>query len=334
MYNIELLLANNDLLALAERAGAKFRKTGGEYRSHCPIHGGKNPSAFAVWEESGKQKWMCFTRGCGQGDVVDFVETWQQIKFKDAVAFLGGEIIKDPVEMERMARDRHEKARMDREAAQAREDARRKELQAEEKHLEYHRMLNDYFTGEWVKRGLDESWQNYFCLGGCPDFVIEEGYHTPTLTIPIVSEKNEILNIKHRLLNPKTPKDKYRPERSGLGPFPYFLAYPNIGYDGDVIWVLEGEVKTMVTASINPHENWSYIGVPGMSQYKGLVDKLKGKNVIAVSDPNAECEVAKFCKDVGGRMVELPEKIDDLVVSHGYDGDWLMALEKQARRVR
>lgn len=334
MYNIESLLVSNDLVAFAERAGAKFRKSGNTYRSHCPIHGGNNPTAFHVWEADGKQKWKCFTRGCGQGDVIDFIETWQQKSFKDAVLFLGGEVISDPEAMKRLASDRHEKAKLDREAAQAREEARRKELQAEEKHLLYHKMLNDYFVGEWVKRGLDESWQNYFCLGGCPDFVVDEGYHTPTLTIPIVSENNEVLNIKHRLLNPKTPKDKYRPERSGLGVFPYFLAYPGMGYDGDVIWVLEGEVKSMVLASINPEEKWNYIGVPGMSQYGGLFDKLKGKNVIAIADPNAECEVYKFCKSVNGRMVQLADKVDDMIVEHGYDGDWLRSIERQARRVK
>jgi hypothetical protein len=336
LYNIEALLSKNDLVEFAERAGAKFRKTGGELRSHCPIHGGKNPNAFAVWEELGKQKWKCFTRGCGVGDVVDFIQVWQQKSFKDAVAFLGGEIIADPREMERLARERHLRAVQARKEALQQEEARRKELQAEEKHLEYHMNLksNGYFTEQWVSRGLDESWQNYFCLGGCTDFVIDGGYHTPTLTIPIMNGSNEVLNIKHRLLNPKNPKDKYRPERSGLGPFPYFLAYPNMGYDGDVVWVVEGEVKTMVLASINPEERWSYVGVPGMSQYKGLVDKLKGKNVVAVADPNAECEVAKFCKEVSGRMIQLPEKVDDLVVSHGYDGDWLRSMERQARRVR
>lgn len=334
MYNIEALLAKNDLLAFAERAGASFKKTGGEYRSHCPIHGGKNPSAFAVWMEDGKQKWKCFTRGCGMGDLIDFVAVWQQKSFTKAIEFLGGEIIDDPEEMRRLAEERHRRAVQYKLEAQQTEDARRKELQAEEKHLQYHRQLNDYFMSEWTKRGLDESWQNYFCLGGCPDFVIDGGYHTPTLTIPVVNENSEVMNIKHRLLNPKNPKDKYRPERSGLGPFPYFLAYPGMGYDGDVIWVIEGEIKTAVTSTINPDEKWIYIGVPGMSQYKGLTEKLKGKNVVAVTDPGAECEVVKFCQEVNGRMIQLPEKVDDLIVAHGYDGDWLRSIEKQARRVK
>lgn len=333
MYNIEALLAKNDLVELAERAGAKFKRTGGELRSHCPIHGGKNPGAFAVWVESGKQKWKCFTRGCGVGDVIDFVVVWQQKEFKDAIAFLGGEVINDPVEMERLARERHQRAIRAKQEALQQEEARRKELQAEQKHLQYHNMLNDYFTSEWIKRGLDESWQNYFCLGGCPDFVIDGGYHTPTLTIPIINENSEVLNIRHRLLNPRDPTDKYRPEKPGLGAS-FFMAYPNMGYCGDVIWVIEGEIKTAVVSTINPEESWNYIGVPGLSNYGKLTDKLKGKNVVAVSDPGAEEKVSEFCKSVNGRMIQLPEKIDDLVVSHGYDGDWLRSMEKQARRVR
>jgi len=71
-----------------------------------------------------------------------------------------------------------------------------------------------------------------------------------------------------------------------------------------------------------------------MSQYGGLVDKLFGKNVVVVADPNAEVEAGEFAKKVNGRMVELPEKIDDLIVAHGYDGDWLRGIERQARRVK
>lgn len=332
-YNIEALLAKNDLLVFAERAGGVFHKTGGEYRSHCPLHGGKNPNAFAVWESEGKQKWKCFTRGCGTGDIVDFIQVWQQKSFKDAILFLGGEVVSDPVEMERLARERHERAVREKQEAQAREDARRKELQAEQKHLEYHKMLNDYFTSEWIKRGLDESWQNFFCLGGCPDFVIDNGYHTPTLTIPIINEKQELQNIRHRLLNPKIPTDKYRPERPGLAAS-YFMAFPTMGYSGDVVWVIEGEIKTAVVATINPEESWNYIGVPGLTNYTKLVDLLKGKNVIAIADPGAEEKIAGFCKSVNGRMVQLADKVDDMIVAHGYDGDWLRSIEKQARRVK
>src|SRR6185369_10737531 len=281
-YNVEELLMKNDLIAFAERAGARFNRIGKEMRSCCPLHGGKNPTGFSVWDDGGKQRWRCFTDTCGGGDLIDFISAWQHKSFKDAVVFLGGEVALDPFEMERLARERHEKAVRAREAALKIEEARRKELQAEEKHLYYHSHMNQYFVDEWIKRGLDECWQGFFYLGGCEDFVVNETWHTPTLTIPIRDENFEVLNIKHRLLNPLKPADKYRPEKPGLGKFPYFLSFPELGYSGDVVWVLEGEIKSMVSASINPEEKWQYIGVPGMSQYGGLVEKLFGKNVIVV----------------------------------------------------
>lgn len=333
-YNVEELIARNDLVAFAERAGAKFRKMGREYRSHCPIHGGQNPTGFVVWDDGGKQRWKCYTDSCGFGDLLDFIQMWQKKTFKDAVQFLGGDTFFDPEEMRRLADERHQRAVREREAAQKVEDARRKELQAEEKHLFYHNNMTQYFVDEWIKRGLDECWQGYWSLGGCPDFVVNGDWHTPTLTIPIVDEHYEVLNIKHRLLNPPKPGDKYRPEKTGLGKFPYFLSFPELGYGGDVVWVVEGEVKSMVSASITPDSGWQYIGVPGMSQYGGLTEKLFGKNVVVVADPNAEKEAGEFCKKVNGRFVELPEKIDDLIVAHGYDGDWLRGIERQARRIK
>lgn len=334
MTDIDTLVANVDLVELVIRAGGNPKAEYGKgYRTHCPLHGGDNRTAFAVYNESGKQKWICYTGNCGGGDAIDFVEKWQNKTYKQAVEFLGGNVLADPFEMERLAKERHERAVREREAAQLKEDARRKELQAERKHLFYHENMSDYFVDQWLKRGLDESWQGFFCLGACPDFVINDGWHTPTLTIPIRDEKYEVLNIKHRLLNPQNQNDKYRPEMPGLGQFPYFLAFPELGYGDSVVWVLEGEIKAAVTATITPDATWSYIGVPGLSRYGGLVDKLFGKNVIVVPDPNAEKETMEFCKKVNGRWLELPAKVDDLIVSHGYDGEWLKAMEKQARRI-
>jgi hypothetical protein len=334
-YNVEELISRNDLVAFAERAGAKFKKMGKEYRSHCPIHGGQNGTAFVVWDDGGKQKWRCYTDVCGFGDIIDFIKVWQKKNFVDAVRFLGGDTFFDPEEMKRLADERHQRAVREREAAQKIEEARRKELRSEEKHLFYHNNMTQFFVDEWLKRGLDESWQGFWNLGGCPDFVVNDTWHTPTLTIPIVDEQFEVLNIKHRLLNPPKPGDKYRPERPGLGKFPYFMAYPDLGYDkGDVYWILEGEIKAAVTATITPESGWQFIGVPGKSQYTELVGKLNGKNVIVVPDPDAGKETAEFCRAVNARYIRLPGKVDDMVVEHGYDGDWLRGIEKQARRLK
>jgi hypothetical protein len=330
MYNIDEILARSDLRALVERAGGQLKKD----RCPCPIHGGHEPTGFSVYHKDGRDLWQCFSGDCGGGDAIRFVEVWQQKTFKQACLFLGGDILADPIEMEQLARHRHAKAVEERKAAEAREEARRKELQAEEKHLFYHNQLNDYFIDQWDQRGINTMWQGFFYVGGCADFSINAEWKTPTLTIPIFNKNYEVLNIKHRLLNPQNPKDKYRPERSGLGSFPSFMAFPDRGYDGSITWVIEGEIKAMVTATITPNSEWQFIGVPGRSQYKAIAESLKGKNVIVVPDPGAEKDAAQFCKAVNGRWLTLPQKIDDMIVEQGFDGSWLLSMEKQARRIR
>ena len=329
MYDVEKILQQADLRTLVERAGGELVKD----RCPCPIHGGHDATGFSVYHKDGRDLWQCFSGDCGGGDAIRFVEVWQQKTFKQACLFLGGDALADPVEMEQLARARHKKAVAEREAAQAKEDARRKELQAEEKHLFYHNQMDDYFIQQWLDRGIDKTWQNFYSVGGCKEFSISPEYKTPTLTIPIYNVSYEVLNIKHRLLNPLNPKDKYRPERSGLGAFPPFLAFPDAGFNAPVTWVIEGEIKAMVTATITPVAEWQFIGVPGRSQYKSLIEQLKGKDVIVVPDPGAEKDAAEFCRAVGGRWLGLPDKIDDMIIEQDYDGSWLAGMEKQARKV-
>lgn len=330
MFNVEEIIQSANLRELVARAGGELVRD----RCACPIHGGHDKNSFTVYHKDGRDLWQCFSGDCGGGDVIAFVMTWQGKDFKQACLFLGGNIHLDPMEMERLARERHAKAVKERDAAEAKEEARRKELQAEEKHLLYHRQMSDEYISEWLKRGVDESYQGLWYLGACVDFVINDGWHTPSLTIPIMNTTFDVLNIKHRLLKPQNPKDKYRPERSGLGAFPPFLAYPENGYDGAITWVIEGEIKAMVTATITPDSEWQFIGVPGRSQYKGLAERLTGKNVIVVPDPGAEKDAADFCKAIKGRWLTLPDKIDDLINEQQLDASWLQRIEKQARRIR
>lgn len=330
MFDVEKILQSTDLTVLVERAGGQLNKR----HCACPLHGGDNQNGFSVFEHDGRQMWKCWTRDCGAGDAIDFVMAWQGLDFKRACEFLGGNTLGDPVEMERLARERHERAVEEHKRAEQQMEARRKELQAEQKHLYYHNHMNDFFIGEWLKRGIDEAWQGFFSVGGCEDFVINDGWHTQTLTIPIFDVNYDVLNIKHRLLNPQKPNDKYRPEKSGLGAFPPLLAFPDKGFDGAVTWVIEGEIKAMVTATITPDSDWQFIGVPGRTQYTGLVEKLFNKNVIVVPDPGAEKDAAGFCKAVHGRWLSLPGKIDDIIIEHGCDPSWLLSMERQARRVK
>ncbi len=89
----------------------------------------------------------------------------------------------------------------------------------------------------------------------------------------------------------------------------------------------------MVTWTQVPSMDIQCIGVPGRSQVKALVDRLKGKNVIAIPDPGAEKDALDFARAVGGRYIAPPDKIDDYIISSGMTSAGMSALIKQARRV-
>lgn len=86
MVDIEALLRRVDLAALAEAAGARFD---GRRSSHCPLHGGDNPTAFHIYTGAdGRQRWHCFTRcqpGRNDGDALAFWRAWRQVDFPTAL---------------------------------------------------------------------------------------------------------------------------------------------------------------------------------------------------------------------------------------------------------
>jgi len=330
MFDVEAIRRNADLRDLVEKAGGELDAHG---RGACPIHGGDNSDAFHVYEKDGKQLWKCFSADCGGGDAFAFVQAWRGWSFVKACEFLGGNVQDDPAEMKRLADERMAKAALEHEEARLKVEAARKELQVAEKHLYYHETMGEWAKQAWTERGLDESWQRFYYLGACDDFVIGDGWHTPTLTIPIFDEERNVLNIKHRLINPQKPKDKYRPEKSGLGPFPPLLALPEMGYDGGTIIVVEGEIKAMVMWVRAENPDIQVIGVPGLSQFKSLSSRLFGKNVYVLPDPGGEKEAYEFAKSVNGSFLRLPDKPDDYVLKMNLHKDEIKALLKQARRV-
>lgn len=87
--NFDQLFAHIDLVDLASQAGAKLHRTGNSLRSVCPLHKGKNKTAFSVYtDDNGRQRWHCHT-GCNAGgDVIDFVRRWQNLDFIEAVRWL------------------------------------------------------------------------------------------------------------------------------------------------------------------------------------------------------------------------------------------------------
>lgn len=327
--NIEGVLAKTDLFDLVQKAGGEIGRDG---RCACPIHGGKDTNAFHVYADAGKQKWKCFSGECGGGDALDFVQKWRGWDLKQSYEFLGGEQQYDPQEMKRLADERHARAAAELLDKQQRMEAARRELQVAERHLYYHDNMGQWAVDMWKQRGLDEGLQSFFTLGACDDFTVGD-FHTPTLTIPIFSEDKSLLNIKHRLINPKKQNDKYRPETHGLGAFPPLLAIPEMGYDGELIVVVEGEIKAMVTWAHLPGMDFQVIGVAGKNAFKPLAEKLLGKKVIVIPDPQGEKEAIELARAVRGSVFYTPEKVDDFLLSTQMTSDNFYKAIRQSRKV-
>jgi hypothetical protein len=334
-------ILKNDLIDIAERAGANFHHAGREQRSACPLHGGNNINAFAVYmDDTGKQRWKCFTGSCGSGDMYDFVMAWQGIDFVGAYRFLGGEQHPDPAKVTAAAHERAEHARVCAEE-KANEYLRTlTDLRNAKTWLAYHQQLDQKPDARelWRKRGVPDDWQNFWQLGYCSSFTagFDGGaWLTPTLTIPVFDPEWNVMNIRHRLLNPPKPNDKYRPERPGLQAAPY-IAYPSLGWDTDPIFVVEGEVKSMITFLTMWRKDepaFQVIGIPGKNQFRGIVDQLQGHDVYICFDPDATQQAAEAARMVKGRYCTFPMKIDDAINAGALDKDGITRLMKMGRKV-
>lgn len=87
--DLDALLSRVNLEEIIERAGTKLQRSGGDLRGVCPLHKGDNPTAFSVYsDQSGHQRWRCYTKCDAGGDAIDFVQRWQGLDFIGAVKYL------------------------------------------------------------------------------------------------------------------------------------------------------------------------------------------------------------------------------------------------------
>lgn len=217
-------------------------------------------------------------------------------------------------------------------------------LKREKRWVEYHDILtkDDALRKLWRYRGIPNEYQDLWSFGYCPNFIAWsrdgkgewEEYKTPTLSIPIFgkSENNElsVLNIRHRLLQPKKPDDKYRPEAKNLGANPWF-SDPEVSFDHDNYLVIEGEIKAAVTHILLDDKNLQVIGLPGTKTWELIVDKLRGKRVTIYFDPDATNIAEKFAKELKCKTFSLPVKIDDGINAGIITKSDLLRIIKQAR---
>lgn len=336
---IDQVIDRADLVEIANQAGAHLERSSGQYRGMCPLHGGDNPTGFVVYRSGGRQKWHCFTRDCGGGDVIDFVMIYKKMDFRQAVEYLGGgNSYNDPAEVARITLERAKRQQEELEDKIKLAQDALADLREAAAHLQYHANLaaSEAARDIWRRRGVDDYWQDYWQLGYRSTYKVHTKsgwWTTPTITIPIYGQNRNLLNIRHRLLNPYTPGDKYRPERSGLTAMPFY-ADPDSWLDIDRVLVVEGEIKAMVTYLCADDHRLQVIGIPGKSSFAGLRDKLAGHTVYILLDPDARAEAMEYARQVRGRYIQLAMKVDDAILAGALDKQGLRGLIKNARVVR
>jgi hypothetical protein len=333
-----------DLLAESERL-TRLQKAssieGGEWAGPCPMCGGTD--RFRIQPNHNTPRWLC--RQCTGGkwkDSISLVMQAHKLTFKDAVIHMGGSMPNvDPQEAARRAAERAERAQKELEESIARAQEALKELQEANRWVRYHETLeqNEQARGLWRQRGIPDVYQNLFSFGYDEQHAIstpQGNWITPTLTIPVFElGTRQCLNIRHRLLNPQRPGDKYRPERPGL-PASLWIADPDLINPSRTL-VVEGEIKAAVCYITADDPNMQVIGIPGKSTPRPFIAEQLDKNnpVYICYDPDARHEASNLALTVGdnARLVTLPDKIDDLILRHKLDKGWIRQTLRQATRL-
>ena len=311
-----------DIRTLAEQAGARFRGNS----SHCPVHGGDNPTAFSIFDNG--RAWKCFTHpdecNAGGHDGIALVMALNGWTFREVCErYAPGQPL-DPQEAARRAAENAE--RVERELKESIERARRalRELQEGRRWLEYHDSMSADARELWRARGVQDEWQDFYKLGYNPSFSYAHGadyYKSPTLTIPTFDiDQTTPNNLKHRLLRPAEPKDKYRYEMTGIPAHPFY-GDRFLPLDcANRILIVEGEINGAVTfAELDPGSVlYQVIGMPSKNQrrrlWPELAERLRGQSVWIAPDPDAASDGLEFAKMIGhARMIYLPAKMDDMI---------------------
>jgi hypothetical protein len=221
-------------------------------------------------------------------------------------------------------------------------------LRREQAWIRYHANLTGEIRQYYYDRRLPDEWIDYWWLGYDPEKVIydnEGEYKTATLTIPIFLPAQKLpITIRHRLLNPRKAGDKYRPEFGGL-PSSLFYADHTNKPQGRA-FLVEGEFKAMTTHICIGDPDLHVVGTPGKSPSEELLKSqlAECEVVYILLDPDAYVAESRHTvtpvrrmidifKD-RARIIQLPYKVDDMLLSGQLSKKDLLGLIKTARRVR
>jgi len=283
--------------------------------ARCPAHDDRRPSLSIREGDDGTLLLKCWV-GC------TFSEIMQALEMREQDAFGDNKL----QNMERRIR------RLERKQVEHDERLCKLErLRASNVHLRYHRSLTASTREIWYREGVYDEAIELFLLGyaaECPTY-----HESPSRTIPVFGYDNELMNIRHRLLQPGD-RGKYRPQMSGLGS--NLFNAPVLNSSHERLLVLEGEVKTVVLTQAG----FTAVGIMGQNVWKPeWFDWFDVGQVIICLDPGAqesarrlgELFAARDFRDV--KIAEFPLKPDDMIVQAGVGVAEIDAILRVARPV-
>lgn len=307
------------------------RQTASEYSSSCPQcggsahHNGEFPDRFRMFI-NGKVRGWC--RKCEFVWFPDMDEDWRP----------------DAAEIAKRAKAAEQALQREIERAQV----TLAEMRQARQWLEYHEQLTPNARAMWRMRGLSDTWVDWWQLGYSDTFDLwqisngdwEKYWTSPTLTIPIWGHDWEVNNIKHRLLNVPPSGGKYQQEKKGIPAAP-FICDPD-RKDGPLM-IAEGEIKAMVTFATIDSATIQVAGIPTVTPSQQMIETFEGYEPVYIClDPDAFIKPSKdraspierISEIVGkrARIVELPDKVDDLIVEGHLDKDGLRKALRRARK--
>ncbi len=308
------------------------QRHGEEYSSSCPKCGGsvhRNgdwPDRFRIWTRSrvtgGILGWC---RRCG------YIWTPK------------GEKLTPEQQQAWIDERKHVEDERKRSAERALENLRR-----EQAWIKYHDNLDGEIRQYFYDRRLPDEWIDYWMLGYNPEKIIYDNqgeYTSPTLTIPIfLPEQPEPITIRNRILEPRIAGDKYRPE---FGHLPSSLFYVDHTHkaQGRAL-IVEGEFKAMTTHICIGDPDLHIVGTPGKTPSEELLkSQLKDCEIIYllldpdayVSEQRGRITPVRRMIDIFGersRIMQLPYKVDDMLLSGQLTKKELLGLMQTARRIK
>lgn len=334
--------------------------TGGpsEYYGPCPKCGGDD--RFHVHRDKGWFCSFCTGRpGDSKGhwnDALDYIMWRDNLDFATAYNNLGGEkTTLSGDEYRRLQTERREKDEQRRKIEQESQAERRQSLDQSRAWLSFYQSLGERGRHLWHKRGLSDIWIDYFQVGYSPSHTFyhkSKPFTSPTLTIPtfrhVLAGQHlswHCIGLAHRLLLDDAPGGKYRPHLSGVGK-PLFCADLYMPVFGDAL-IVEGEIKAMVTWShvqagnganhSSPLGNLQVVGMPGKSfKAEWAAEFVDAGKIWLCLDPGATSEAHHAAAVLGQdrcRLIQLPDKIDDMFNEHSLSVKDLAGLMTVARRL-